>query len=58
MITRCLSGLSAVFVVGVAVINGAHPLVHAVEGGSLDAVLGYVNALAAQVAQGLPGDRN
>lgn len=43
---------TALFAVGVAVLNGAHPVLHLVEEGSLDAVLGYLNAVAAQLTQG------
>lgn len=50
MFARILSTGSAVFVAGVALVNGAHPILHVFEEGSLDAVLGYLNALAAQVA--------
>lgn len=40
----------AVFCALVAVVNGAHPLLHGVEGGSLDMVMGYLNATAADLA--------
>lgn len=46
MITR----LSALFCAVVAVANGVHPLLHWLEGGQIDMVLGYLNASAAHVA--------
>jgi hypothetical protein len=49
MMPRLLSLLSAGFATAVAVTNGLHPLLHALEGGSLDAALGYLNAVAAQL---------
>ena len=52
MMSRVLALLSAGFVTAVAAVNGLHPLLHAFEGGSLDMALGYLNAVAAQVAQG------
>lgn len=41
--------LTVAFLAAVAAINGAHPFLHFLEGGALDSVLGYLNALACQV---------
>lgn len=41
------------FLVAVVAVNLVHPMIHGFEGGTLDMVLDYVDALAAQIAQSL-----
>lgn len=38
-------------VLGILSINGLHPLLHTLEGGTLDAVLVHLNVFAARFAQ-------
>lgn len=54
MTRRSLARWAALpFVATMAVVNLAHPFMHHLEGGSLDAVLDYLNAMAAQFASRL-----
>lgn len=50
MIARLCAPLVSVFVAVMAAVAAAHPLYHWAEGGSVDAVLDYFTAVAAQLA--------
>jgi hypothetical protein len=52
MFVRLYGPAASLFVALMTVIAGAHPLYHVLEGGSVDAVLDYLTAVAAQVAAG------
>lgn len=54
MRARLISWASVPFVAAMAVVNLGHPFLHHLEGGTLDSVLDYLNAVAAQVASRLP----
>jgi hypothetical protein len=41
---------STLFVCMMAVVNLAHPLMHHLEGGTIDSVIDYMTALAAQTS--------
>lgn len=55
MFARFYAPAVTAFVAVTALAAGAHPLYHFAEGGAVDATVDYMTALAAQVAQNLPG---
>jgi len=49
-LVRMEAWVGAAFLASLACLNVAHPLFHIFEGGQVDMVLDYLNAVAAQIA--------